>query len=339
MWNIRTVDTSYVGTDPTTADNFYNYRIDLSRTGITYDQVKPLLEDEYHELKARNANLAADLQKVIPPQEKVASHAQDEADKAKKDYDTEQAHYATLTPAEQQKAATHLKDSLQNADAKSDKAFLEQAKLTEYKEELSDAQQYPVTDAYIAQQISAIDLNKLSTGEGLSILGMIIRKKYYTDNLFSEQAQECFSGFNTLDMPQVVEAYKPRPLEGVWATPPFLHNGSVPNLWELLGPVSQRSPKFFVGRRVFDPEKVGYVTEPAEGSSSGFWFDTSKPGNLNTGHEFSGPPDAPRPWPKGVIGRGLSDEERGEIIEYLKIHKDLPATENRDPIDCFKLLK
>jgi hypothetical protein len=140
-----------------------------------------------------------------------------------------------------------------------------------------------------------------------------------------------------LDIPAVFEQYKPRPLEGVWATPPFLHNGSVPNIWELLGPVNKRSKKFFVGRRMYDPVKVGYVTEPVDGTSGGFWMDTSIPGNENTGHEFSGPADAPKPWPKGVIGRALSDEERWDIIEYLKVRQD-PASPERAPDDCFKLL-
>ena len=77
-----------------------------------------------------------------------------------------------------------------------------------------------------------------------------------------------------LDLPQVVPGYKARPHEGVWATPPFLHNGSVPNLYQLLSPVSERSKRFFVGRREFDPVKVGLVTEPIAGSTSGFWYKT-----------------------------------------------------------------
>jgi hypothetical protein len=112
----------------------------------------------------------------------------------------------------------------------------------------------------------------------------------------------------------------------------------VPNVWELLGPVSKRSKKFFVGRRTYDPVLLGYVTEPVKGTSGGFWMDTSIPGNENTGHEFSGQPDALKPWPKGVIGRALSDEERWDIIEYLKVRQD-PPTPERTPEDCFKLLK
>ena len=125
---------------------------------------------------------------------------------------------------------------------------------------------------------------------------LIVVKFFVRDNVKKARAsvrfepcqllcRACYEGFGTLDLPQVIDGYKPRPLEGVWATPPFLHNGSVPNLYEMLSPVEERSKKFFVGRREFDPVKVGYVTKPMDGSSSGFWLDTTIPGNRNTGHE------------------------------------------------------
>jgi hypothetical protein len=40
-----------------------------------------------------------------------------------------------------------------------------------------------------------------------------------------------------------------------------------------------------------------------------------------------------------VIGTNLTPSEQMDIIEYLKIHRDLPDTENRTPTDCFALLK
>jgi hypothetical protein len=127
----------------------------------------------------------------------------------------------------------------------------------------------------------------------------------------------------------------------VWSTPPFLHNGSVPNLYELLLPAGKRSKRFFVGRREFDPKNVGYVTEPAPGTKGGFWYDTSIPGNLNTGHEFDPRyvpydptnPNAPKS-PPGVIGPELTPPQRMDIIEYLKIKEDNPPSKNRTPIDC-----
>ena len=109
-------------------------------------------------------------------------------------------------------------------------------------------------------------------------------------------------------------AYRARPLGGMWATPPYLHNGSVPNLYQLLIPASQRDKVFYVCGREFDPKNLGYSTAKIDGA---FEFRTDQPndphpGNSNAGHEFSNTPG------KGVIGRELTDDERWAIIEYLK---------------------
>ena len=77
-------------------------------------------------------------------------------------------------------------------------------------------------------------------GEGLTIVGTLLRNRYYDDHRYSIEARACFDGFDTLDLPQAVPGYKPRPLKGVWATPPFLHNGSVPTIYALLSPREER---------------------------------------------------------------------------------------------------
>lgn len=101
---------------------------------------------------------------------------------------------------------------------------------------------------------------------------------------------------------------------GVWATAPYLHNGSVPNLYQLLSPREERSVKFCVGNLEFDPKHVGYVLSEAPCAAfDEFEFDTNKIGNANTGHEFRN--DA---LGNGVIGRWLAPKERLAIIEYLK---------------------
>jgi hypothetical protein len=109
---------------------------------------------------------------------------------------------------------------------------------------------------------------------------------------------------------QAPPAYKVRPLNGVWATPPYLHNGSVPTVYALLSPVSERPTKFYLGNREYDPVNLGYVTDRLSG---GFELDTSKRGNRNTGHEFSDEKAKP-----GVIGPRLSHDERMALIEFLK---------------------
>ena len=78
-------------------------------------------------------------------------------------------------------------------------------------------------------------------------------------------------------------SYSARPLYGIWATPPFLHNSSVPNLYQMLVPADQRDRTFYLGTTLFDPEHVGYRTEKFPGA---FLLDTSLPGNSNAGHEF-----------------------------------------------------
>jgi hypothetical protein len=116
-------------------------------------------------------------------------------------------------------------------------------------------------------------------------------------------------------------AYKARPLNGVWATAPFLHNGSVPNVYQILLPAAEREKAFYLGSRRFDPRKLGCDTGPLEGA---FQLDTSVPGNHNTGHEFKADPKdwpgivAKGVYPAGVIGPLLTDEERYAIIEFLK---------------------
>lgn len=107
----------------------------------------------------------------------------------------------------------------------------------------------------------------------------------------------------------VVGGYKANPIEGMWSSPPFLHNGSVPNLYDLLTPAAERPKTFFVGRE-YDPVRVGIDTS---GNSGTFEFDTSLIGNSNAGHSFEN-----GPLSNGVIGRLLTDEERWALIEYVK---------------------
>ena len=99
-----------------------------------------------------------------------------------------------------------------------------------------------------------------------------------------------------------VFVYKARPLDGIWATAPYLHNGSVPNLYELLLPASKRSKEFWVGSSEFDPKLVGFRTENAPGTTK---FDTTLPGNSNAGHDMYGNND-------------FTEEQRLELLEYLK---------------------
>ena len=116
-------------------------------------------------------------------------------------------------------------------------------------------------------------------------------------------------------------SYKGRALDGIWATAPYLHNGSVPNLYDLLLPAAPmpgdpagtqyRPAKFMVGSREFDAKNVGFNAA----GYPGFEFLTAQPGNSNAGHEY-GTRDVTQP--DGSILKALTDEQRWEIVEYLK---------------------
>jgi hypothetical protein len=125
------------------------------------------------------------------------------------------------------------------------------------------------------------------------------------------------NGYREMPTPRPPEGvYKAAPRDGVWATPPFLHNGSVPNLYEMLIPAAERTKKFYLGGD-FDPARVGLDTEATSGT---FLMDTTLPGNSNAGHSFQNGPRG-----NGVIGPLLTDEQRWALVEYLKSIPEQPG--------------
>jgi cytochrome c peroxidase len=94
--------------------------------------------------------------------------------------------------------------------------------------------------------------------------------------------------------------YKGRPLNGIWATAPYLHNGSVRTLRQLLLPATQRQKTFNVGSREYDPNDAGFK------DVGNFKFDASLPGNSNAGHEYGAQDLADHP------------DKLNALMEYLK---------------------
>jgi hypothetical protein len=149
-----------------------------------------------------------------------------------------------------------------------------------------------------------------------ALSGAVLETALATVKLSDEQTAD-LHGYRELPIPPPPEGvYKAAPRDGVWATPPFMHNGSVPNLYEMLLPAAERTKKFHLGRE-FDPVKVGLDTS---GNSSGFLIDTTLRGNTNAGHSFE---DGPRG--NGVIGPLLTDDQRWALVEYLKSIPEEPG--------------
>jgi hypothetical protein len=147
-----------------------------------------------------------------------------------------------------------------------------------------------------------------SFGSALAVLTGKIVERWYDDRQIPPPQRLRMDGYRP-NRVQAESVYKARPLNGIWATAPYLHNGSVPDLYALLQPAAERPARFWLGNPEFDPQRVGYVWTKYPG---GFELDTRKPGNTNGGHEF-----ADRPGP-GVIGRALSEAERAALLEFLK---------------------
>jgi hypothetical protein len=98
--------------------------------------------------------------------------------------------------------------------------------------------------------------------------------------------------------------YANMPLDGIWLRAPYLHNGSVPTLRDLLKPAEGRPKVFYRGDDLYDRENVGFVaTVPEMAGRHFFRFDTSLPGNSNAGHQY---------------GLSLGAADKNALIEYLK---------------------
>jgi hypothetical protein len=123
--------------------------------------------------------------------------------------------------------------------------------------------------------------------------------------------QKLADGFNKFLAELEAEGYKPpkevgvrstgkyfaATLNGVWASSPYLHNGSVRTIHELLTSPAQRAKTFHRGSHVFDEKEMGY---PDEGA---YMLDIGTSGNSDSGHDY---------------GTRLSLEEKRDLIEYLK---------------------
>jgi mono/diheme cytochrome c family protein len=98
--------------------------------------------------------------------------------------------------------------------------------------------------------------------------------------------------------------YANAPLDGIWLRGPYLHNGSVPTLRELLDPPELRRTTFYRGYDVLDPVRVGFISDVPEEKGRKFTlYDTREPTKSNRGHTF---------------GADLPSSDKDAIVEYMK---------------------
>ena len=117
-------------------------------------------------------------------------------------------------------------------------------------------------------------------------------------NAFGEGHGWKFSGFR-----KPASGYVAPPLDGVWLNAPYLHNGSVPTLSDLLEPPANRPARFWRGWDVYDQARVGFISDGPDARRFGTLFDVTQPGNGNGGHTY---------------GTTLSAEQKRALVEYLK---------------------
>ncbi len=100
-------------------------------------------------------------------------------------------------------------------------------------------------------------------------------------------------------------SYEARVMQGIWAAAPYLHNGSVPTLWDLLQPASERPKSFKIGPNYDPAGAVGLAVQQTKFDYTLQTADCSNlhSGNSNCGHEF---------------GTKLTPDQKKALLEYLK---------------------
>ena len=164
-------------------------------------------------------------------------------------------------------------------------------------------------------------MRRVTEGEGLNIIGLFIKNKYYTDNRIGFEQQQCLEGFGTLDLPQQIAGYKPRPLEGVWASRRFCttvqcrasmncscrRNSASADLWSAHATMT---PCILAMSRRPPTALSSILRWPAIATAA-----THSPPACAQWGQFKSDPRA-HPLPPGVIGPALSNQERFALIEY-----------------------
>lgn len=191
-------------------------------------------------------------------------------------------------------------------------------------------------DVMLVENIEVKDGGEINFGLALGALVEQTIDAWFAENNIHDQAlKKHFTGGRPNCL-QETNGYKARPLNGVWATAPFLHNSSVPTIKDLICKTEEQRPRFVqLGHIEFDADNVGlsqpenftesakvYLEENKLYTDQGYFIlDTSLAANSNKGHNFSADYDPNKHYSKqkkGVIGPKFNAKECSAIIEYLK---------------------
>ena len=123
---------------------------------------------------------------------------------------------------------------------------------------------------------AAIEANKVVRGMGIERKGLV---------------EETLEGYNAVF------------LDGIWLRAPYLHNGSVPTLRDLLEPAAERPKVFWRGYDLYDPANVGFVSQGPAAQRAGTRLDVTSKSGSNQGHDF---------------GTTLPAVQKDALLEYLK---------------------
>jgi hypothetical protein len=185
--------------------------------------------------------------------------------------------------------------------------------------------------------LTFVPMNDSATSNFGFALGAVVERtnnQWFNQNFIPEAQRPVFEGGGRPNCLQASGGYKARPLNGVWATAPFLHNGSIAAIYDLLSTQKERPTFIQLGNQAFDPAKLGIVqtelddvylneedrkipSSTPDYSDGLFVLDTREAGNFNTGHIFDD--RSADGVPQGRIGRKLNEDEKLALIEYLKI--------------------
>lgn len=181
-----------------------------------------------------------------------------------------------------------------------DPAAVERGRVV-YMADCADCHGWRAADAYVFEGA------RLGKVTGISELGTDpARLDSYTVALREHQIAELFTGTPyAFESFTKTDGYANLPLDGLWLRGPYLHNGSVPTLADLLKPPAERPVAFLRGSDVVDGTNGGFVSppcDPAAPPAEGFCYDTALPGNHASGH---------------LSGTGLPAAQKADLLAYL----------------------